>query len=410
MPFRIALSGLDAASQDLKITGNNIANSSTTGFKSSRAEFVDVFATSFAGINKTAVGGGVKLEAVTQEFTQGSIDFTGNTLDLAINGKGFFLLSDTGTDTVSRAGAFQVEQNGYIVNSQNQRLQVYPALDPAGNAFNLGTPRDLQLTTGSSAPRATSSIDTIYNLQADAPDLVAVTFDRNDPATYSYSNSVTIFDSLGSSHISTQYFSKTGANQWEVRQYVDGNQVTLNSGADTFSTLSFNADGSLNSGGTISYDAYTLNNGANPLTLTTDLTNSTQFGGSYSITSLSQDGFTTGLLSEIQVDEMGVIGARFTNGQSQALGKLALVDFTNPNGLVQLGDNAWAESFESGPMQLSQAGAGNLGLIQSGSLETSNVDIGEQLLNLIMAQRNFQANAQVITTADAISQTIINIR
>jgi flagellar hook protein FlgE len=311
---------------------------------------------------------------------------------------------------VSRAGAFQVEQNGYIVNSLGQRLQVYSAMDPAGSAFNLGTPNDLQLTIGSSAPQATASIDTILNLQADAPDLGTGPIDPTDPTTYSYSNSVTIFDSLGSSHISTQYFRKTASNQWDVGQYVDGDLVTLNGGVDTVSTLAFNADGSLNSGGAISYDAYTLANGANPLNLAANLNNSTQFGGSFSITSLAQDGYTTGLLSEVQVDDMGVIGARFTNGQSQALGKLALADFTNPNGLAQLGDNAWAESFESGPTQLSQAGAGNLGLIQSGGLETSNVDVGEQLLNLIMAQRNFQANAQVVTTADAISQTIINIR
>ncbi|MCP4406978.1 MAG: flagellar hook protein FlgE [Gammaproteobacteria bacterium] len=408
MPFRIALSGLNAASQDLKVTGNNIANSSTAGFKSSRTEFADVFATSFAGISKTAVGGGVRLQSVTQEFTQGTIDFTGNSLDMAINGLGFFLLSENGANVVSRAGSFQIDKNGFIVNSQGQRLQTYPALDPAGVNFNLGTPSDLQLTIGSNAPQATSSVDTIINLQADATDLGAGPIDPLDPNSYSYSSSVTVYDSLGTSHISSLYFRKTGANQWDVGHYVDGNLVTTG-GANT-STVTFNSDGSLNTGGTIVYDAYNPANGANPINITTDLANSTQFGGSFNITSLAQDGFTTGQLSNIQVDEFGVISARFTNGQFQALGKVALGDFTNPNGLVQLGDNSWAESFQSGTMQLAEAGSGNIGLIQTGGLETSNVDISEQLVNLIMAQRSFQANAQVITTADAITQTMINIR
>lgn len=408
MPFRIALSGLNAASQDLKVTGNNIANSGTTGFKSSRTEFADIFATSFAGISKTAVGGGVRLQSVTQEFTQGTIDFTGNSLDLSINGQGFFLLSENGSNVVSRAGAFQVDKNGYIVNSLGQRLQAFSALDPAGNNYNLGTPSDLQLTLGSNPPQATSSIDTMINLQADVTDLGAGAIDPLDPNSYSYSTSVNIYDSLGTSHISTLYYRKTGENQWDVGHYIDGNLVTT--GGANASPVTFNADGSLNSGGSIVYDAYNPLNGATPVNITTDLANSTQFGGSFNIVNLAQDGFTTGQLNSIQVDELGVISARYTNGQFQALGKVALSDFTNPNGLAQLGDNSWAETFQSGPMRLVEAGTGTIGLIQTGGLETSNVDIGAQLVNLIMAQRNFQANAQVITAADAINQTMINIR
>ncbi len=408
MPFRIALSGLDAASTDLKVTGNNIANSSTTGFKSSRAEFADVFAQSYGGISKTAIGGGVRVAAVAQQFEQGTIDFTGNNLDLAINGQGFFILSDGGARVFSRAGAFQVDKDGFVVNAQSQRLQIFQALDPAGNNFNTATPTDLQLITTAGPPSATSNLSAAINLQADAT-VPTVAFDPlNDPNSYNYSTSLTIYDSLGSSHISTLYFRKTAQNQWDVAQYVDGNPLTV--AGNPTSAVTFNADGTLNTGGTIAFDAYNPGNGSSPLSLALDLTNTTQFGGSFGVNNLGQDGYTTGRLNNIQIDETGTVSARFTNGQFQVLGRTAMANFTNPQGLQQLGDNAWAETFASGPMQLGEAGTGSLGLIQGGGLESSNVDIAEQLVNLITAQRNFQANAQVISTADAITQTIINIR
>jgi flagellar hook protein FlgE len=408
MPFRIALTGLDAASTDLKVTGNNIANSATTGFKYSRPEFADIFAQSFGGISKIAVGGGVRVAAVTQQFDQGAIELTGNNLDLGINGQGFFVLSDGGARVFSRAGAFQVDQNGFVTNSQAQHLQVFQALDPAGNTFNTASPTDLQLTTTAGPPQATTTIDAAINLQADA---VAPTtpFDPvNDPGSYNYSTSVTIYDSLGSSHISTLYFRKTAQNQWDAYQYVDGNPITV--GGNPASQVTFNPDGSLNTGGTIAYDAYDPLNGSSPLNLNLDLSNATQFGANFAVNGLNQDGFTTGRLNNIQVDETGAISARYTNGQFEVLGKVALGNFANPQGLQQLGDNVWAESFSSGALQLGEAGTGSLGLIQSGGLEASNVDIAEQLVNLITAQRNYQANAQVISTADTIAQTIINIR
>lgn len=411
MPFRIALSGLDAASADLKVTGNNIANAGTTGFKASRAEFADIFAVSYGGISKTGIGGGVRVAAVTQDFNQGTVDFTGSGLDLAINGQGFFVLNDGGARVVSRAGGFQVDRNGYVVNAQGHRLQIFGATDLQGSAFNTASPSDLQLLTSAGPPRATAAIDVSLNLQADAPDLGAGAIDPTNPTTYSYSTSVTVYDSLGASHTSTLYLRKTGTNQWDVRQDIDGTPVTVGGGAAaTQSQVTFNADGTLNTGGTITYDAFALGNGAQDLNLTLDLANSTQFGTSFAVNHLDEDGFTTGRLNNIQVDENGVISARFTNGQFEVLGKVAMANFSNPNGLQQLGDNAWAESFTSGPIQLGEAGAGTMGLIQTGGLEASNVDIAEQLVNLITAQRNFQANAQVITTADTITQTMINIR
>jgi len=408
MPFRIALSGLDAASADLKVTGNNIANASTTGFKYSRAEFADIFAQSYGGISQTAIGGGVRVASVAQQFEQGTVDFTGNSMDLAINGQGFFVLKDDGARVFSRAGAFQVDKEGYVVNTQSQRLQVYEALDPLGGNFNTASPTDLKLVTSAGAPSASTRIDASFNLKASAVDLTPGVIDPTDASTYSYSTSLTLYDSLGASHTGSLYFRKTGTNQWDIANYIDGNLVT--SGGNNASQITFNPDGSLNTGSPIALDAFTPSNGAQAINLTLDLTGTTQYGDNFAINDLGQNGFTTGRLNNIQIDETGTVSARYTNGQFLILGRVAMANFINPQGLQPLGDNAWAETFASGSLQLGEPGAGSLGFLQSGGLESSNVDIATQLVNLITAQRNYQANAQVISTADTITQTIINIR
>jgi flagellar hook protein FlgE len=408
MPFRIALSGLDAASSDLKVTGNNIANANTSGFKLSRSEFADIFASSSGSVDQTAIGSGVRLAAVAQDFAQGNIESTGNNLDMAINGEGFFLLDNQGIQLISRAGAFRVNKDGFIENAQGYRLQAYPALDDTGESFSTGSPQDLQLSSSENPPQATSSIEVNMNLLADAEDLGTGTIDPADAKSYSYSNSTNIYDSLGISHTATLYFRKTAANQWDVAQNIDGT-IAPTSGVNA-SSITFNADGSLSSGGTITYDPYDLGNGSNPLELTLNLEDSTQFGSDFSVNDLSQDGFTTGRLNNFSVDEKGIISARYTNGQSQALGKVVIANVNNPNGLAQKGDSTWSETTQSGSLQLGEAGTGKMGLIQTSSLESSNVDIAKQLVNLITAQRSFQANAQVISTADAISQTMINLR
>jgi flagellar hook protein FlgE len=413
MPFRIALSGLDAASSDLKVTGNNIANANTSGFKLSRSEFADIFASSSGSVDQTAIGGGVRLAAVAQDFAQGNIESTGNNLDMAINGEGFFLLDNQGIQLVSRAGAFRVNKDGFIENAQGYRLQAYPALDDTGESFSTGSPQDLQLSSSENPPQATSSIELNMNLLADAEDLGTIgTIDPTDATSYSYSNSTNIYDSLGISHTASLYFRKTAPNTWGVAQYIDDNPVQVQTGGSVadVSTITFNADGSLSSGGTITYDPYNLGNGSNPLELTLNLEDSTQFGSDFSVNNLSQDGFTTGRLNNFSVDEKGIISARYTNGQSQALGKVVIANVNNPNGLAQKGDSTWSETTQSGSLQLGEAGTGKMGSIQTSSLESSNVDIAKQLVNLITAQRSFQANAQVISTADTISQTMINLR
>jgi flagellar hook protein FlgE len=406
MPFNIALSGLNAASSDLKVTGNNIANASTVGFKQSRAEFADVYAEAYGGISKTAIGGGVRLEAVTQQFGQGNIDFTGNSLDLAISGQGFFMLSDRGAPIFSRAGSMQVDRDGWVVNSQGHRLQVFPALDPAGNSFNTGTPSDLQLVTSDAPPQASTNVDALLNLNADAAILGAGAIDPAVPSSYSYSSTLTVYDSLGAPHTATTYFRRTGNLTWDTRLVIDGDAAQTTG----VQTLTFNSTGQLTTAMPVNYGAFTPTNGADPIALDYDLSGTTTYGGGFSVNNLSQDGFTSGQLASIEIDDSGTIAARYTNGQAVALGRVALANFANPQGLQQLGDNAWAETFASGAAQIGEPGSASLGLIQAGGLEQSNVDISEQLVNLITAQRNFQANAQVITTADSVTQTIINIR
>ena len=407
MPFRTALSGLNAASADLRVTGNNIANSGTVGFKESRAEFADVFALSYGGISQTAIGSGVRLSAVTQQFGQGNIDFTGNNLDLSLNGQGFFVLNDGGTQVYTRAGGFQVNRDGYVVNSEGQRLQVYPPQGTSGSQFNTGLVNDLQLSTSEAAPGATSEVSARLNLSAQAEpiDPVATPFDKDDPGTFHNSTSVTVYDSLGQAHTSTLYFVNRGPLQWDSHLAIDGQDV------GAAQPLSFNDDGTLATPtAAINYGSFSPTNGAQDLNIAFDLGGATQYGAGFNVTSLRQDGFTTGRLNGIDIDPTGVVFARFTNGQAMSLGKVALANFANPQGLQQLGDNAWGETFGAGDVILGQADTGNFGLIQAGGLEASNLDIAQQLVSLITAQRNFQANAQVISTADTVTQTIINIR
>ena len=405
MPFAIALSGLNAASDDLGVTANNVANVNTTGFKMSRAQFAEVFAVGTQSVSSSAAGSGVRLSDIAQQFTQGNIDFTDNALDLAIGGEGFFVISDNGARSYTRAGAFGIDNQGYVVNAQGSRLQAYPY---AGSGlFNTGTPTDLQLTIGSNPPSATTRSSLGINLPANAPVPANPVFDPLDPSSFNHTTSVTVYDSLGAAHTATVYFIRDAApNTWNTQVEIEGTAVT---GAGQ---VVFNPDGTLNSppGGLMALGAYDPGTGAAPITMSLDFNLATQFGDNFGVNSLSQDGFTTGRLTGVSVDPEGVVFARFTNGQSTSLGKLALANFVNPQGLQQLGDTTWGESFQSGDALLGEAGTASFGNIQSGALEASNVDLTAQLVQMITAQRNFQANAQMISTADTITQTVINIR
>ena len=400
MPFRVALSGLNAASADLNVTANNIANASTIGFKTSRAEFSDVFA-----VGAQEIGNGVRLGNVSQTFSQGGIDFTDRGLDLAISGEGFFTMSDSGSISYTRVGAFGVDRDGFVVNSQNQRLQIFPAAN--NGSFNTGTLSDLQLSTTDSPPQATTQAEFGVNLPAAAVPPPIGVFDPNNASSFNHSTAVTVYDSLGATHTATVYFVRDVApNTWDAYFYIDGTAV---GGANP---IAYDNLGMLTvpATGTIALPPYTPTTGAADITITADFTQSTQFGSEFGVNLLSQDGFAAGRLSNIDVDPEGVIFARFTNGRSEPLGQVALSNFTNSQGLRQLGDTSWGETFTSGDAIRGAAGTASFGFIQSGALEASNVDLTGQLVQMITAQRGFQANAQMISTADQVTQTIINIR
>ena len=418
MPFNIAVSGLNAASADLNVIGNNVANASTTGFKASRAEFADVYATSVFGTAAVATGGGVRVADVAQHFTQGTVTFTNNNLDMAINGEGFFRLNDAGTIVYSRAGAFHADRDGYIINSGEQRLTGYLA---DGNGTITGQLGDLRIDTSNISPAPTTQVDGALNLDAnEVPPSVAwpaAPFAFGDPppdlATYNSSTSLTVYDSLGNAHGMSMYFVKTGANSWDVHVLIDG----VTAGATPAGTLQFLDDGSidpasaiLNITGWNPLDANGNPSGAAAQDFDISLLSSTQYGSAFGVNALTQDGFTTGRLAGVDVDATGVVFGRYTNGQLKALGQLVLANFANPQGLQPLGDTNWGETFSSGQALLGAPATASLGVVQSGALEESNVELTQELVKMILAQRNYQANAQTIRTADAITQTIINLR
>lgn len=625
MAFNTGLSGLRAASVDLDVTGHNIANASTVGFKSSRAEFGDLYASGFLSGGNNNIGDGVRVQDIQQNFGQGNISFTDNGLDLAINGDGFFVLNNGGEIRYSRAGQFGVDVDGYVINNQNMRVQGFLA-DDDGNLS--GIRGDLQIDTANLAPRRTTNLETDVNLDsreevlesqvavlaevgqaevggtsfpaelitltysdgttqnvqipagssaADVVDLlsqvdgisasatteqtltglddafiavggfdfqlelegvsvpidttgvtdldsladainnstattvsasvvggelrvvdnrgntvtttysntgatvgpvtqlgtVRVQADRTvtdltsdtgtfgtawdsrtlqitnsfnpaDQRTYNHATSTTIYDSLGNPHVLTQFYVKdpapgngVGQSQWSIYMQIDGEYV---GGTDLSPYQArFDQDGTLLSingdpAGEVIItdwtpkDASGAPNGADGpppagATVTSpipepptssafviNLSDTTQYGSDFGVNDQRQNGYTTGRLSGLDVSDEGVLFARYTNGQSKALGQVALATFNNTDGLSPVGETSWVETFESGQPIIGQPGTGTLGAIKASSVEESNVDLSEELVNLIIAQRNYQANAKTIETSDAITQTIINLR
>ncbi len=404
MSFNIALTGLNAANEALSVTANNLANTATVGFKGSRAEFADLFASTQQGVSATAVGNGVAVSEVAQQFAQGNIETTGNNLDLAISGNGFFTVSDNGALEYTRDGQFQMDADGNVVNAQGLHLQVYPPL--ANGGFNTGGLADLSLTTNESAPQATSTAQITANLPANAtqpPDA----FSPTDANSFNNSTSLTVYDSLGAAHTATLYFIKGAtANNWSTQLTVDGTAV------GTPQALTYNNAGALTTpaNGNITFPAYTPATGAAAMNMVFNFGNTTQYGDNFGVTAVQQNGFTTGKLTGISIDSTGVVQARFTNGRSINLGQIAMANFANPQGMQQLGNASWAATNASGAAVAGVAGNSGFGTIQSGSVEESNVDTTSALVDMITAQRNFQANAQMIQTDDQITQTVINIR
>jgi len=403
MSFEQGLSGLNAAGQNLDVIGNNIANSETAGFKSSSATFSDVFAVSLGGgASGMAVGSGTQVAGVTQQFSQGSITADSNPLDVAINGSGFFRVSNGGAISYTRNGQFQVDKNGYLIGANGQNVTGYQAVNGAVITGVLG---NLQLSQANVAPKATTTAAVGANLASTAPVLPTASLDPTNPTTYNYSTSSTAYDSLGQSHTVTYYFNKTAANGWDASVYVDG-AAANGAGA---SSLSFDTGGNFVSSTNLVKTA-ALANGAAPLSITMDFSKMTQTGSAFGVNSLSQDGYASGQLSGYNIGSDGTIVGNYTNGQTQRLGQIALANFTNPQGLAPLGNSMWSETASSGAALAGTPGSASLGALQSSALEGSNVDLTAQLVSMITAQRDYQANAQTIKTQDALTQTLITLR
>ncbi|PZP63005.1 MAG: flagellar hook protein FlgE [Azospira oryzae] len=405
MGFQQGLSGLNAASKNLDVIANNVANANTVGFKASIAQFADVYANSLAGAGGGQIGIGTRLATVAQQFTQGNITVTNNPLDVAINGNGFFRLSENGAITYSRNGQFHTDKDGYIVNASGKRLTGYTTV---GGVLNTAAPVELRIDTADLPPQATASVAAKVNLDSRSP-VISAPFDINDPTTYTSSTAATVYDSLGNPHTLSIYFVKTGANTWSVYGALDGTQI----GTGALGNLNFTASGNIDTATTtlpFIVSAPVTTGAVTPLTFELDFTGSTQFGSPFSMNALTQDGYGPGRLTGFNIGGDGTIVARYTNGQSRVMGQVVLVSFANPKGLQPLGDNAWAQTADSGQPLVGSPGSSNLGLLQSAAVEDSNVDLTQELVNMITAQRVYQANAQTIKTQDAVMQTLVNLR
>jgi flagellar hook protein FlgE len=425
MSFYTSLSGLKGAQTELATVSNNIANVGSYGFKKSRTEFGDIISSS-----KTTAGNGTRLKGITQQFSQGGLEASSRELDLAITGSGFFVTRDalTGGNTLfTRNGTFSLDADRYLIDSNGGYVQVLP-VDPEGNATatSLAAATNLQVPEMSGVSRATSSIDLTVSLPS-AAELPAsrpvyspanpYAFDRLDPNSYNHSVQTTVLDSAGKSIPATMYFVRTGSgvpSRWEARLFVGQDEVSADPAAPVQPApllMEFDGTGTRTiPAGPVAYASVTPAGAAAPLTLTLDLGATAQATGPFTLRSLDQDGFAAGKLSDISVGEDGLVTATYSNGETFAVGKLALANFSNPAGLKQRGDARWSVTGESGAAQVGEAGGDGFGRVQSGALERANVDITEELVALISAQRNFQANAKAIETGNQMTQAIMNMR
>jgi flagellar hook protein FlgE len=420
MSFQQGLSGISGASKNIEIIGNNIANANSYGSKMSRGEFGDVYAAALNGAGTNSVGIGTSLEFVAQQFTQGTISTTSNPLDLAINGAGFFQVTDGQSPTqYTRNGQFKVDRDGYLVTNDKKKLMGYQV--NASGVIQPGIAVPLQLPTGEVTPNPTSSIQLGLNLDASKAitlpaDGPAINF--ADAATYNNATSLSVFDAKGQSVALTVYFQKSDTDIWNV--YATANGVSLggdNTAPTPVTTLTFPESGiaPTDPPGPIAIDIPATTNAAGAITLAIpavklDLTKATEFGTAFGVSMIKQDGFAAGQLTGITTADNGIITASYSNGQTRPAGQLELANFTNLQGLQPIGNNAWARTYGSGDPITNVPGGGNLGTLQAGALEESNVDLTGELVNMITAQRVYQANAQTIKTQDQVLQTLVNLR
>ena len=476
MAFQQGLSGLSASSTALDVIGNNIANSSTVGFKAANAHFADVYASMLAGAGASQVGIGTTVMAVQQEFTQGNVTTTKNPLDIAINGDGFFRMSNNGTITYSRNGQFHLDKNGFIVDDRARKLTGYPANE--NGAVIVSTPIELKMDASDQPPIATGKSGGAWqgvraNFNFDSRSKVpkawetaavddTATADVNErqtiwapkPETYNWSTSTSIFDTLGNAHtlsffarktdtesidvggtatpcsVWDMYFTVDGTNDRNVMpqttdtppvskpyqlvfdpsdRLIDRTKLTGTDYADN-GELSLSIDlGQVMSDQSTPYRPL-VNNAETPLKFKIDFTGTSQYGSAFGANRLEQDGYTSGRLINVSVAKDGIIRGNYSNGQARDMGQVVLTAFTDPNGLMSLGDNQWTETATSGPPLVGAPNSARLGVLQSAAVEESNTDLTQELVKMIVQQRNYQANAQTIKTQDQIMQTLVNLR
>ncbi|MGR5269221.1 flagellar hook protein FlgE [Vibrio astriarenae] len=396
MSFNIAMSGLNSTSQELNTISNNIANVSTVGYKSSRAEF--------AAVMNGGMGGGVEMSSVSQSFNGANMVMTGRSMDLAIGGNGFFMLEGSdGSTTYTRAGMFHQDKDNFIVNSNGDRLQGYN-VDANGNVMT-GSVTDLQVKTGSVPAQATGSVDFAANLDAGASviDTEVNEFDPEDNDSYNSSYTTTVYDSLGNEHTLTQYFVKTDENEWEVHYTMNGEVL------DETTTMTFDTDGNLTAPtGNVGIN-FDPENGASAMSFDISMSGTTQYGSDFAVSTNRSDGHTAGELTGVSIDEDGFLFANYSNGEQMMQGQVVLANFPNSGGLVQVGSTAWSATQASGQPLVGAPGTGTLGGLSAGYLEESNVDLTGELVGLMTAQRNYQANAQSLSTQQQLTQVLFNL-
>lgn len=423
MGFQQALSGLNAASKSLDVIGHNIANSGTTGFKASRAEFSESMASAVGAASGQSTGIGVNVAAVTQIFTQGPITSTGNHLDVAINGDGFFVVRAPGPAderAYTRAGNFHVDKQGYLVTVNGDQV-LGRKIEPA-----TGTPLagEVPMVFPSGKPieaKATSKIAVELNLDARALKAAgdpAATPPVPETPRSTYGTSLNVYDSQGVSTQVSVYFEKTDANEWKVYDGLDDPSAVPPKVANLLTTLKFDASGKLVSGSPVLNAKLSASNpnspdpefinGADGVEL--DFSSLTQFGSKFAVGNLTQDGYESGSLVGISVGGDGSILASYSNGVARTEGQLVLATFRNPQGLAAGGNNKWVETAESGLAVNDFPKSGTRGTLQASALEDSNVDLTAELVDMMTAQRAYQSNAQAIKTQDQVFSTLVNLR
>ncbi|MHB8786282.1 MAG: flagellar hook protein FlgE [Thauera sp.] len=451
MSFQQGLSGLNVSAKALDIISNNVANTNTVGFKSGGAVFGDVYAASLTGsVSGKQIGAGSTLGAVRQSFTQGNLTTTNNPLDLALNGDGFFIIGrPDGPNVYTRNGQFELDKNGFIITPTGEKLMGFQSPAAVGQLPSpVGGLKEVQIPIIGSLPQTTSRIDVGGNLDANSLSpaetysaLLGNTFEFPQPLgvppsdvwrdarTYNFSTSIEVFDSLGKSHEFTFYFVKENVSQggaqntWNVFTSVDGDYplgidpVTGNvSDPSIIWTLTFNENGTIQTPivGPSATSPITVpasyTPGASPIAFYTDFSDMRQIGGPYLITELTQNGYTGGELAGVSVGRDGILTGRYTNGETVALAQLAIQTFRNPNALSSIGNNYWEATLDSGLTAPTKPGEGVAGVISSGMVEDANVELTQELVQMIIQQRNYQANAQSIKAQDQILQTLVNLR